>query len=95
MVTCPRLWPASHPLHEGFVTVAPQRDRTATRPADLGGGAMLAMAHDYRVMRDDRGITAMSTGHRYPGAEAKEAGLVDDTAAESDLTSTSFSVTLR
>ena len=61
----------------------------------FGGGAMLAMAHDYRVMRDDRAITAMSTGHRYPGAEAKEAGLVDDTAAESDLTSTSFSVTLR
>ncbi|WP_311201417.1 hypothetical protein [Dietzia cinnamea] len=53
------------------------------------------MAHDYRVMRDDRGITAMSTVHRYPGAEAKEAGLVDDTAAESDLTSISFSVTLR
>lgn len=56
---------------------------------------MLTMVHDYRVMRDDRAITAMSTGHRYPGAEAKEAGLVDHTAAESDLTSTSFSVTLR
>ena len=81
----------------------------------FGGGAMLAMAHDYRVMRDDRGyfcfpevdinipftpgmaaliqakttpqtaMTAMSTGHRYPGAEAKEAGLVDDTAAESEI----------
>ena len=81
----------------------------------FGAGAMLAMAHDYRVMREDRGffcfpevdikipftpgmaaliqakttpqtaITAMSTGHRYPGAEAREAGLVDAIAAESEV----------
>ena len=81
----------------------------------FGGGAMLAMAHDYRVMRDDRGyfcfpevdihipftpgmaaliqakttpqtaITAMSTGHRYAGPEATEAGLVDATAEESEV----------
>ena len=81
----------------------------------FGAGAMLAMAHDYRVMRDDRGyfcfpevditipftpgmaaliqakttpqtaITAMSTGHRYPGPEAREAGLVDATAQESEI----------
>lgn len=81
----------------------------------FGGGAMLATAHDYRVMRDDRGyfcfpevdinipftpgmaaliqakttpqtaITAMSTGRRYPGVEAKDAGLVDDTAAEAEI----------
>lgn len=81
----------------------------------FGAGAMLAMAHDFRVMRDDRGyfcfpevdinipftpgmaaliqakttpqtaMTAMSTGHRYPGAEAKEAGLVDATAAEAEV----------
>ncbi|MCY1659188.1 enoyl-CoA hydratase/isomerase family protein [Dietzia sp. SL131] len=81
----------------------------------FGGGAMLATAHDFRVMRDDRGyfcfpevdinipftpgmaaliqakttpqtaMTAMSTGHRYPGSEAKEAGLVDDTAAEAEI----------
>ncbi len=30
-------------------------------------------------------MTAMSTGHRYPGAEAKEAGLVDATAAEAEI----------
>lgn len=81
----------------------------------FGAGAMLAMAHDFRVMRDDRGyfcfpevdinipftpgmaaliqakttpqtaIAAMSTGHRYPGPEAKAAGLVDATASESEI----------
>ena len=83
----------------------------------FGAGAMLAMAHDFRVMRDDRGyfcfpevdikipftpgmaaliqakttpqtaMASMSTGHRYPGPEAAEAGLVDATAAESELVS--------
>ncbi|RVW03247.1 enoyl-CoA hydratase/isomerase family protein [Rhodococcus spongiicola] len=87
----------------------------------FGAGAMLAIAHDYRVMREDRGyycfpevdinipftvgmaaliqakltpqtaITAMSTGHRYGGAEAMAAGLVDDTAAESELVTTAIS----
>ena len=81
----------------------------------FGAGAMLAMAHDFRVMRADRGyfcfpevdinipftvgmaaliqakttpqtaIAAMSTGHRYPGPEASEAGLVDATAPESEV----------
>ena len=81
----------------------------------FGAGAMLATAHDFRVMRDDRGffcfpevdikipftpgmaaliqakttpqtaIASMSTGHRYAGPEATEAGLVDATAAESEL----------
>lgn len=81
----------------------------------FGAGAMLAMAHDFRVMRDDRGyfcfpevdikipftpgmaaliqakttpqtaIAAMSTGQRYPGPEAKDAGLVDATASESEI----------
>ena len=83
----------------------------------FGAGAMLAMAHDFRVMREDRGyfcfpevdikipftpgmaaliqakttpqtaMASMSTGHRYPGPEAAEAGLVDATAAESELVS--------
>ena len=81
----------------------------------FGAGAMLAVAHDYRIMRSDRGyycfpevdiripftpgmaaliqakltpqtaVTAMTTGHRYGGVEAKAAALVDDTATEADL----------
>lgn len=81
----------------------------------FGAGAMLATAHDWRVMRSDRGyfcfpevdieipftpgmaaliqakltpraaLDAMSTGHRYGGAEAESAGLVDATAAEDRL----------
>ncbi|MEU2003221.1 enoyl-CoA hydratase/isomerase family protein [Rhodococcus sp. NPDC019627] len=78
----------------------------------FGGGAILATAHDHRIMREDRGYfclpgisigasyapgsiallaarlpalaahTALVTGHRYGGAEAHAAGLVDDVAAE-------------
>ncbi|OZF25741.1 enoyl-CoA hydratase [Rhodococcus sp. 14-2496-1d] len=81
----------------------------------FGAGAMFAIAHDYRLMREDRGYycfpevdinipftpgmaalvqaklspqtatTAMTTGHRYSGADALAAGLVDGTAAESEL----------
>lgn len=77
----------------------------------FGGGAMLALAHDFRVMREDRGffcfpeadiripftegmnalivakttpqtqVASMTTGHRFPGAEAAAAGLVDETAS--------------
>jgi enoyl-CoA hydratase/carnithine racemase len=81
----------------------------------FGAGAMLALAHDWRVMRADRGyvcfpevdiripftpgmaalvqakltpqaaMVAMSTGRRYPAAEALAAGLVDGTADEPGL----------
>ncbi|MFD3809851.1 enoyl-CoA hydratase/isomerase family protein [Rhodococcus sp. NPDC058639] len=81
----------------------------------FGAGAMLAIAHDYRVMRDDRGylcfpevdihipftpgmsslitskltprtaVTAMTTGHRYPGPQALQDGLVDAVAGLDDL----------
>lgn len=81
----------------------------------FGAGAMLAIAHDFRVMRADRGyfcfpevdiripfttgmaaliqgkltprtaVEAMTTGRRYGGPEALEAGLVDGTAEESEL----------
>jgi enoyl-CoA hydratase/carnithine racemase len=81
----------------------------------FGAGAMLAMAHDYRVMRADRGyfcfpeadinipftpgmaaliqskitpaaaIASMTTGRRFGGTAALELGLVDETAAESEL----------
>lgn len=81
----------------------------------FGAGAMFAIAHDYRIMREDRGYycfpevdinipftpgmaaliqakltpqtatTAMTTGHRYGGAAAHAAGLVDGTATEDGL----------
>ncbi|MEO6702763.1 MAG: enoyl-CoA hydratase/isomerase family protein [Jatrophihabitantaceae bacterium] len=81
----------------------------------FGAGAMLALAHDARLMRTDRGyfcfpevdinlpftpgmsaliqaklppaaaIASMTTGRRFGGAEAVTAGLVDGSAAESDL----------
>ncbi len=81
----------------------------------FGAGAMLAIAHDYRIMRDDRGylcfpevdihipftpgmsslitskltprtaVTAMTTGHRYPGPQALQDGLVDAVAGLDDL----------
>lgn len=81
----------------------------------FGGGAMLALAHDFRVMRVDRGYfclpevdlkiafgegvasliqaktsqpivhRAMTTGHRYGGVEAYEAGLVDAATSESQV----------
>ena len=81
----------------------------------FGAGAMLAMAHDYRVMREDRGyfcfpevdihipftpgmnalimakltaraaVDAMTTGRRYPGPEACQAGLVDGCASLEEL----------
>ncbi|ORX06161.1 enoyl-CoA hydratase-related protein [Mycolicibacillus trivialis] len=81
----------------------------------FGAGAMLALAHDWRVMRDDRGyfcfpevdinipftpgmtalitakltpraaLDAMSTGRRYPAADAVAAGLVDAAAPLAEL----------
>jgi enoyl-CoA hydratase/carnithine racemase len=81
----------------------------------FGAGAMLAMAHDWRIMRADRGYfcfpevdiqipftagmasliqakltpraaaDAMTTGHRFTGPEALDAGLVDGIADESDV----------
>lgn len=76
----------------------------------FGAGAMLAVSHDFRVMRADRGywclpevhlgmpftvgmnalltgrlanqvcVRAMTTGHRYPAADALAAGIVDEAA---------------
>lgn len=83
----------------------------------FGAGAMLAMSHDYRLMREDRGYfcfpeadinipftpgmaaliqsrlapqvahVSMTTGRRYGGAEARDAGIVDATAADAALVS--------
>jgi Delta3-Delta2-enoyl-CoA isomerase len=81
----------------------------------FAAGAMLSLAHDARVMRDDRGWwclpevdiripftpgmsalvasrlmkrtahESMTTGRRYTGPEALEAGIADATAPESDV----------
>jgi enoyl-CoA hydratase/carnithine racemase len=86
----------------------------------FGAGAMFATAHDWRVMRADRGyfcfpevdlnvafrpgmaaliqakltpraaVAAMTTGHRFTGSTALDAGLVDDTAAVDDLLATAI-----
>ncbi|HJQ44178.1 MAG TPA: enoyl-CoA hydratase-related protein [Jatrophihabitantaceae bacterium] len=83
----------------------------------FAAGAMLALAHDFRVMRADRGFfclpevdinipftrgmsaliqgrlskktahEAMTTGRRYGGGEALEAGIVDAVAHEDDVLS--------
>ncbi|MBN8867860.1 MAG: enoyl-CoA hydratase/isomerase family protein [Solirubrobacterales bacterium] len=81
----------------------------------FAGGAMLALAHDHLVMREDRGFIClpeadlglpftpgmnslllnrlprrtvhevMVTGRRYGGAEAAEAGIVDQAVSEGSL----------
>lgn len=81
----------------------------------FGAGAMLAIAHDWRVMRADRGyfcfpevdisipftpgmaaliqakvtpqtaVSSMTTGRRFGGPDAADAGLVDATAAEGEV----------
>lgn len=81
----------------------------------FGAGSMLAMAHDWRVMREDRGyfcfpevdiqipftpgmaaliqskltpraaVDSMTTGRRFSGPMAEEAGLVDGVAGEAEL----------
>ncbi len=82
----------------------------------FGAGAMLAIAHDFRVMRADRGffcfpevdiripftpgmaaliqaklappaaVASMTTGRRFGGVDAGEAGIVDATAGEGEVT---------
>jgi enoyl-CoA hydratase/carnithine racemase len=86
----------------------------------FAAGAMFAMAHDFRVMRADRGFfclpevdinipftrgmsallqarlskktahEAMTTGRRYGGSEALDAGIVDAVAHEDDVLSSAI-----
>jgi enoyl-CoA hydratase/carnithine racemase len=86
----------------------------------FAAGAMLAVAHDVRVMRADRGFfclpevdihipftppmaaliqarlskaaahEAMTTGRRYGGVEAEEAGIVDAAVVEDEVVSTAI-----
>jgi enoyl-CoA hydratase/carnithine racemase len=81
----------------------------------FAGGALFALAHDFRVMREDRGYfclpeidgrirftpgltalvrsrlapqvahTALTSARRYCGPQAREAGIVDEIAAEADV----------
>lgn len=87
----------------------------AIRGHAFAAGAMFALAHDFRVMRADRGffclpevdidvpftpgmsgliqskltpataLEAMTTGRRYGGSAAAEAGLVDAAVAEAEV----------
>jgi enoyl-CoA hydratase/carnithine racemase len=96
-------------LESEFPTVA------AIQGHCYAAGAMLALAHDARIMREDRGFLcfpevdikmsftagmnalltsklsaqtahhAMAFGRRYTGPTAMEAGIIDATAAESDV----------
>ncbi|WP_121256920.1 enoyl-CoA hydratase/isomerase family protein [Nocardioides ferulae] len=98
-----------HALFERVLTL-PVATVAAINGHAFGAGAMLAMAHDHRVMREDRGffcfpevdihipftpgmsalitakltpraaVDSMTTARRFPGPEARDAGLVDAVA---------------
>jgi enoyl-CoA hydratase/carnithine racemase len=104
-------------VHELFARVLtlPMPAVAAVNGHAFGAGAMLAIAHDFRVMRSDRGyfclpevdigvsftpgmaaliqckltpgaaIASMTTGRRFGGPQARDLGLVDDIATDSDL----------
>ena len=107
----------SHAMYEPFLSVLDIEVPViaALNGHAFAGGAMLAMAHDLRVMRDDRGYwclpeadlglpltpvmhgvvaaklpcvtahEAIITGRRYTAAQALEAQIVHQTAAEADV----------
>lgn len=119
-------WLFSHPddagafvdrVHALFarVLVLPVPTVAAVQGHCFAAGAMLALAHDWRVMRADRGFfclpevdiqipftvgmgaliqarltpvtatEAMTTGHRYGGAHAVQAGIADLAVAEGEV----------
>jgi enoyl-CoA hydratase/carnithine racemase len=81
----------------------------------FAGGALFALAHDFRIMREDRGYfclpeidgqirftpgltalvrsrlapqvahAALTSGRRYSGPQARDAGIVDELAAEGEV----------
>ncbi|MBD0322409.1 MAG: enoyl-CoA hydratase/isomerase family protein [Aldersonia sp.] len=93
----------------------PMQTVAALQGHTFGAAAFLAMTHDHRIMRHDRGYLcfpgvtlgatyspaavdmvgarlpvkafheALTTGHRYGGAEALALGLVDDTAGQDEV----------
>lgn len=101
----------------GRVLAMPVATVAAVQGHAFAGGGMLALAHDFRVMRADRGFfclpevdidipfsrgmaallqgrlshktahEAMTTGRRYGGTDALEAGIVDAVAHEDDVLS--------
>ena len=107
-------------VHELFARVLslPVITVAAMQGHAFAAGAMLTLAHDFRVMRADRGFwclpevdihipftpgmsaliqsrlapqtahLAMTTGRRYGGAEAVEAGIVDQAVAEDAVRAT-------
>ncbi|WP_181767358.1 enoyl-CoA hydratase-related protein [Streptomyces albidus (ex Kaewkla and Franco 2022)] len=107
-------------VHELFARVLslPVITVAALQGHTFAAGAMFSLAHDFRVMRADRGYwclpevdinipftpgmsaliqarlapqtahEAMLTAHRYGGADAAAAGIVDEAAAEDAVRST-------
>ncbi|MFC8015209.1 enoyl-CoA hydratase/isomerase family protein [Streptomyces cinereoruber] len=103
-----------HHLFRRFLT-APYHTIAAIQGHCYAAGAMLALAHDFRFMRADRGffclpevdlkipfddgmtalikeklpaqvlIRAMTSGHRFGGAEAESVGIVDSASTEDAL----------
>lgn len=104
-------------MHELFARVLelPLPTVAALRLHAFAGGGLLALAHDYRVMREDRGYfglpeidvriaftqgatdlvrsrlspqvahEALTSGRRYTGPEAREAGIVDELASADEV----------
>jgi enoyl-CoA hydratase/carnithine racemase len=111
-------------VHEVYSRVLqfPMATVAAVQGHAFGAGAMLALAHDFHIMRADRGyfclpevslqmpftpgmaslvtsrlspqtaLEAMTTGRRYGGAEAVEAGIVESTASAEEIRATAVSV---
>jgi enoyl-CoA hydratase/carnithine racemase len=106
----------ARPLALGVPSVA------AIQGHAFAGGGMFALAHDFRVMRGDRGFfclpevdinipftrgmsgliqarlskktahEAMTTGRRYGGSDALEAGIVDAVAGEDEVLAAALAI---
>ncbi|MGU3431604.1 enoyl-CoA hydratase/isomerase family protein [Actinomycetes bacterium M1A6_2h] len=111
-------------VHEIYTRILefPMATVAAVQGHAFGAGAMLALAHDFHLMRADRGyfclpevslgmpftpgmaslvtsrlspqtaLEAMTTGQRYGGPEAVEAGIVESTASAEEIRGTAVAV---
>ncbi|GAA4613596.1 enoyl-CoA hydratase/isomerase family protein [Actinoallomurus liliacearum] len=119
-----RLEPYLHRVHAVFARflTLPMPTVAAINGHAFAAGAMLALTHDHRVMRSDRGYfclpevdlglsftpgmaalvqarlsnlvahEAMLTGRRYGAEDAREAGIVHQTAPEAEVLATALEV---
>ncbi|GGG13137.1 putative enoyl-coa hydratase/isomerase family protein [Rhodococcoides trifolii] len=111
-------------VHEIYTRILefPMATVAAVQGHAFGAGAMLALAHDFHLMRADRGyfclpevslgmpftpgmtslvtsrlspqtaLEAMTTGRRYGGPEAVEAGIVESTATAEEIRATAVAI---